>query len=242
MSSFASLNPEQRQAAEHVEGPLLVLAGAGSGKTRVLTTRIVHLVEEWGVDPGSILALTFTNKAAGEMRERVRTLLGREPGGMWIGTFHAVGARMLRRHATRLGWTPGFVIYDAADAESLVRRILKNDLGLDPKRWNPKAIRNAISSAKNELMGAEEYTAAALDPFARVAAQLFARYERALRDANAFDFDDLLIRPVELLRDFPDVLHRYRERFRFVLVDEYQDTNRAQYTFLKLLAGEHANL
>jgi DNA helicase II / ATP-dependent DNA helicase PcrA len=243
------LNPEQRQAAEHFEGPLLVLAGAGSGKTRVLTSRIAHLIENFGVAPESILSLTFTNRAAAEMRERVRSLLGREPAGMWIGTFHAIGARILRREATRLGWTPSFLIYDADDTERLVRRILKDDLKLDPKRWSPKAVRGAISSAKNELLGVEAYAQQAIDPFSRVVAQVYEPYQRALRDANAFDFDDLLVKPVEVFQRFPDVLQRYRSRFHFVLVDEYQDTNRAQYVFLKLLAarrgegaGEGGNL
>ena len=242
VSLLDRLNPEQRQAAEHFEGPLLVLAGAGSGKTRVLTTRIAHLLEEHGVAPESVLALTFTNKAAGEMRDRVRTLLDREPGGMWIGTFHAIGARMLRRDATRLGWSPNFLIYDAEDTERLIRRILKDELSLDPKRWSPKAVRGAISSAKNELVGVQEYHEQAFDPFTRTVAQAYERYARALRDANAFDFDDLLVRPVEILRAFDDVLRRYQERFHFILVDEYQDTNRAQYVFLRLLAGEKANL
>jgi DNA helicase-2/ATP-dependent DNA helicase PcrA len=236
------LNPEQRQAAEHFEGPLLVLAGAGSGKTRVLTTRIAYLIDELGVAPASILALTFTNKAAGEMRERVRDLLGRDPGGMWIGTFHAIGARMLRRHATRLGWGPNFLIYDADDTERLIKRILKDELNLDPRRWSPKAVRASISSAKNELVGVQEYGERALDAFTRTVAQVYERYARALRDANAFDFDDLLVKPVEILRAHPDVLHHYRDRFQFILVDEYQDTNRAQYMFLQLLAGEHTNL
>ncbi|CAN5727490.1 MAG: UvrD-helicase domain-containing protein [Gemmatimonadetes bacterium] len=242
MPNLSHLNPEQREAAEHFEGPLLVLAGAGSGKTRVLTTRIAQLIEEFGVAPERILALTFTNKAAGEMRERVRTLLERDPAGMWIGTFHAIGARMLRRDAARLGWTPSFLIYDSDDSERLIRRIVKDELQLDPKRWSPKAFRATISSAKNELVTPQQYAESALDPFSRYVATAFERYQRALRDANAFDFDDLLVTPVELLRTHPDVLRRYRERFQFVLVDEYQDTNRAQYVFLKLLAAEHANL
>ncbi|MDP9348733.1 MAG: UvrD-helicase domain-containing protein, partial [Gemmatimonadota bacterium] len=239
---LSHLNPEQREAAEHFERPLLVLAGAGSGKTRVLTTRIANLVEEHGVDPASILALTFTNKAAGEMRERIRKLLGREPAGMWMGTFHAIGARILRRHATRLGWTPSFVIYDAADAESLVRRILKEELQLDPKRWSPKSVQGAVSSAKNELVGVQAYREQAIDPFSKVVAEVYERYQRALRNADAFDFDDLLVKPVEILRAFPEVLRHYRERFHFILVDEYQDTNRAQYVFLRMLAEAHGNL
>jgi DNA helicase-2/ATP-dependent DNA helicase PcrA len=239
---LSHLNPEQREAAEHFERPLLVLAGAGSGKTRVLTHRIANLVEEFGVDPASILALTFTNKAAAQMRDRIRDLLGRDPAGMWMGTFHAIGARILRRHATRLGWTPSYVIYDAADSEGLMRRIVKDELQLDPKRWSPKAFQAAISAAKNELTGVQAYQEAALDPFQQKVGQAYERYQRALRDANAFDFDDLLVKPLELLRGFPDVLAAYRDRFRFVLVDEYQDTNRAQYVFLRLLAEEHGNL
>jgi DNA helicase II / ATP-dependent DNA helicase PcrA len=238
MESFLSgLNPPQHAAAEHFEGPLLVLAGAGSGKTRVLTTRIALLIEEFGVDPSSILALTFTNKAAGEMRQRLRRLLGRDLGGTWIGTFHAIGARMLRRDATRLGWTPGFQILDAEDSETLIRRIIKDQLALDPKRWHPRAVRAAISGAKNELVGVQQYLDRALDPFDRTVAQVYEHYQRSLLGSNAFDFDDLLVKPVEVLQSHLDVLRRYRQRFQFVLVDEYQDTNYAQYLFLKLLAG-----
>jgi DNA helicase-2/ATP-dependent DNA helicase PcrA len=239
---LSHLNPEQREAATHFEGPLLVLAGAGSGKTRVLTHRIAWLVDEMGVDPASILSLTFTNKAAGEMRERVRTLLGKEPAGMWIGTFHAIGARILRRDATRLGWTPGFTVYDAADAEALVKRIVRDQLRLDLKRWPPRAVHSAISAAKNELTSSEDYARAASDPFERVVADSYPLYQKALRDANAFDFDDLLVKPVELFRMNERVLQRYRERFQILLVDEYQDTNRAQYVLLRLLAEEHQNL
>src|SRR5690606_16226688 len=182
------------------------------------TSRIAHLIEEYGVAPASILALTFTNKAAAEMRARVEAPLGRDPAGMSIGTFHAIGARMLRRDAIRLGWSPGFLIYDAEDSERLVRRILKDELRLDPKRWSPRAVRGAISSAKNELVEAAGYRQQARDPFTRVVADVFDLYETALRDANAFDFDDLLVKPVRLLQQFPDVLRRYRERFHFVLV------------------------
>src|SRR5688572_5349534 len=227
MSYLDRLNKEQREAASHFEGPLLVLAGAGSGKTRVLTSRIAHLIDEFGVAPESILSLTFTNRAAGEMRERVRTLLGRDPTGMWIGTFHAIGARMLRRDAVRLGWTPKFLIYDAEDSERLIKRVLKDELNLDPKKWSPRAVKGAISSAKNELLDPRGYAAQAMDAFTKIVASVYERYERALKDANAFDFDDLLVKPVEILRGFPDVLKRYRHRFSFVLVDEYQDTNRA---------------
>jgi DNA helicase-2/ATP-dependent DNA helicase PcrA len=239
---LSHLNPEQREAASHFEGPLLVLAGAGSGKTRVLTTRIAWLVEEMGVDPAAILALTFTNKAAGEMRERVRASLGKDLAGMWIGTFHSVGVRILRRDGTRLGWSPGFTVYDADDADGLVKRILRDQLQVDIKKFSPRAVHGAISAAKNELVYPEAYAQTASDPFERVVADVFPRYQKALKDANAFDFDDLLVKPVELFRQSPPVLERYQRRFPFILVDEYQDTNRAQYVFLRLLAGEQHNL
>ncbi|HET9984794.1 MAG TPA: UvrD-helicase domain-containing protein [Longimicrobiales bacterium] len=235
------LNPEQKEAVEHFEGPLLVLAGAGSGKTRVLTTRIANLIREQGVDPAAILAVTFTNKAAGEMRERVRRQLGHEPAGLWIGTFHAIGARLLRRHAHRLGWSPNFSIFDADQALREVKRALER-LNLPVKRWPPKAVHASISGAKNGLVSPEEYAALAGDPFTRVVADVFPAYEKALKEQNAFDFDDLLVKPVELFERHADILEEYRRRFQFVLVDEYQDTNRAQYRFLQLLAEEHANL
>ena len=234
------LNPEQRAAVEHFEGPILTLAGAGSGKTRVLTTRITHLIHEHGVDPSSILAVTFTNKAAAEMRTRIRRLLGREPAGMWVGTFHSIGARLLRRHATRLGWTPNFTIYDADEALRETKRTLER-LRYSPKKWNPKAVHSAISSAKNQLVGPSDYEKMAADPFSRIVAEVYPAYAAALREQNAFDFDDLLVKPVELLRDHEEIRLAYRARFSFVLVDEYQDTNHAQYVFLQLLtAGEDA--
>jgi DNA helicase II / ATP-dependent DNA helicase PcrA len=232
---LAGLNPEQRTAVAHFEGPILALAGAGSGKTRVLTARIAHLINEHGVDPSSILAVTFTNKAAGEMRLRIRRLLGREPAGMWMGTFHSIGARLLRRHAGALGWSPNFTIYDADGAQRETKRALER-LDLSPKRFNPQAVHGAISSAKNQLIGPDEFIVPQGDPFARVVADVYGEYQKALRDQNAFDFDDLLVKPVELLRQHEGVLFMYRNRFRFLLVDEYQDTNHAQYTFLKLLA------
>jgi DNA helicase II / ATP-dependent DNA helicase PcrA len=230
------LNPEQRAAAEHFEGPILALAGAGSGKTRVLTTRIAHLINEHGVDPSSILSVTFTNKAAAEMRARIRRLLGREPAGMWMGTFHSIGARLLRRHAGRLGWTPNFTIYDADEAVRETRRALER-LNHSPKRWNPKAVHGTISSAKNQLVDPAAYGTTAADPFSRIVADVYPAYQLALRDQNAFDFDDLLVKPVELLREHEDLLRAYRARFTFILVDEYQDTNHAQYVFLQLLAS-----
>jgi DNA helicase II / ATP-dependent DNA helicase PcrA len=236
-----SLNPEQRTAVEHFEGPVLVLAGAGSGKTRVLTTRIAHLIHEFGVDPGSILAVTFTNKAAGEMRQRVRSLLGREPAGMWIGTFHSIGARLLRRHAHLLGWSSSFTIYDADASLAAIKRVM-GELEIPEKRWHPKAVRAAISDAKNRLIDPAEYDRLAADPFTRIVATVYPAYQAALADQNAFDFDDLLVKPVELLRRTAPLLEQYRRRFQFVLVDEYQDTNHAQDVLVELLAREHENL
>ncbi|HUG01851.1 MAG TPA: UvrD-helicase domain-containing protein [Longimicrobiales bacterium] len=233
---LSGLNPEQREAVEHFEGPILVLAGAGSGKTRVLTTRVIHLVEERGVDPAGILAVTFTNKAAGEMRARVRRGLGREPAGMWLGTFHSVGARLLRRHASALGWSPSYSIYDADQTLREIKRSMEH-LEISPKRWHPKAVQGTISGAKNRLIDPDGFAAEAIDPFSRKVAEIYPAYQKRLRAHNAFDFDDLLVKPVELFRERPDILERYRDRFAFLLVDEYQDTNHAQYRFLRLLAG-----
>ena len=241
MKFLEGLNPEQRAAVEHFEGPILALAGAGSGKTRVLTNRIAHLIEEHGVDPASILAVTFTNKAAGEMRQRVRNLLGQEPAGMWIGTFHSIGARLLRRHAARLGWSPNFSIYDSDQSLREIKRVMER-LNIPQKRWHPEAVRSAISGAKNQLVDPDQYNKLAADAFTQVVADIYPQYQAGMKEQNAFDFDDLLVKPVELFQNIPEILHIYRERFKFVLVDEYQDTNHAQYKFLELLARQHENL
>ena len=238
------LNPEQLAATSHFEGPLLVLAGAGSGKTRVLTSRISHLISEHGVPPDRILAVTFTNKAAGEMRARITRLLGAEPAGMWVGTFHSVGARLLRRHADRLGWDRSFSIFDSDQSLRLAKNV-QDSIGLDPKRWNPKGIRAEISNAKNLLVDGDTFakdTEGSFDLFLRNVGRVFPEYQKALKNQNAFDFDDLLMKPVELFENFPELLERYRERFSFILVDEYQDTNRAQFRFVELLAQGHENL
>jgi len=239
--ALAKLNPAQREAVLHFEGPILVLAGAGSGKTRVLTTRIARLIEHHGVDPSHILAVTFTNKAAGEMRERIAKLIGEMPTGMWVGTFHAIGARMLRREAHLVGRSPSFTIYDEDDSLAAVRRIMER-LKISTKTWSPKALRSAISGAKNALVSPEEYARLAMDPLSKAASLVYDQWERTLRDANAVDFDDLLVLPVRVLQQNPDRVTAYRERFRFLLVDEYQDTNRAQYEFVKLLAGADGNV
>jgi len=239
--ALAKLNPAQREAVLHFEGPILVLAGAGSGKTRVLTTRIARLIEHHGVDPSHILAVTFTNKAAGEMRERIAKLVGEMPTGMWVGTFHAIGARMLRREATLVGRSASFTIYDEDDSLAAVRRIMDR-LKISTKTWSPKALRSAISGAKNALVSPEEYAKLAMDPLSKAASAVYDQWERTLRDANAVDFDDLLVLPVRVLQQNPDRVEAYRERFKFLLVDEYQDTNRAQYEFVRLLAGANGNV
>jgi DNA helicase-2/ATP-dependent DNA helicase PcrA len=236
-----ALNDAQREAVEHVEGPILVLAGAGSGKTRVLTARIARLIDGHGVAPRRVLAVTFTNKAAAEMKHRVATLLGRSPDGMWIGTFHSVCARLLRREAPHLGFSRTFTIYDEDDNEALVRRVV-DDLGLPAKLYSARAVRHEISAAKNGMVSPETYAADAIDPYHANIARVYAETIKALRRANAMDFDDLLLHPLTLFAEHPDRLAEYRARFQFLLVDEYQDTNRAQYQLLHQLAGELANL
>ncbi len=236
-----SLNQAQQEAVEHVAGPMLVLAGAGSGKTRVLTVRLARLVDEHGVDPRHILAVTFTNKAAGEMKARVAQLLAREPDGLWIGTFHAVCARLLRREAPALGFSRAFTIYDEDDSEALVRRLVE-DLGLPAKLYGARGVRHEISRAKNAMVAPEAYAQEALDPYHANVGRIYAAMGAALRRANAMDFDDLLLHPLTLFAEHPEILARYRQRFRFLLVDEYQDTNRAQYLLLRALGGEHGNV
>ncbi len=230
------LNEPQREAVTHGEGPLLILAGAGSGKTRVLTHRIAFLIYTDQAQAGEILAITFTNKAAKEMRGRVEALLGRGTRGMWLMTFHAACARILRAEAERLGYTRQFTIYDQADARRLAKRSA-DAVGVDPKRFTPAAIHNQISAAKNRLRAAAEYRQAVGSPFEEMVADVYEIYERDLLRMNAMDFDDLLFRTVNLLELFPDVRERYSETFRHVLVDEYQDTNYAQYRLLQLLVG-----
>ncbi len=230
------LNEPQREAVTHGEGPLLILAGAGSGKTRVLTHRLAYLIYTDQAQAGEILAITFTNKAAKEMRERVERLLGHSTRGMWLMTFHAACARILRAEAERLGYTRQFTIYDQADARRLTKRCM-DAVGVDPKRYTPSAIHNQISSAKNKLNDASAYSQAAGSQFEELVGEVYTLYERDLMRMNAMDFDDLLFRTVNLLELYPEVRERYSESFRHVLVDEYQDTNHAQYRFLQLLVG-----
>jgi ATP-dependent DNA helicase UvrD/PcrA len=236
-----SLNPAQREAVEHVHGPLLVLAGAGSGKTRVLTMRIAALIDQHGVPPQQIFAVTFTNKAAGEMKQRIGQLLSRDPSGLWIGTFHSLSARLLRREAELLGFTRQFTIYDEDDRLSLIRRLMERQ-GHSTKLFPPRAVQSLISAAKNRMVPPSELASgASFDRLVQVAAEVYSALGPALKTANAMDFDDLLLHPLTLFREHPDRLRAYQSRFRFILVDEFQDTNRAQYELVRLL-GAHGNV
>ena len=235
------LNPAQREAVEHPGGPLLVLAGAGSGKTRVLTARIAHLITTLQVAPQRIFAVTFTNKAAGEMRTRIAQLLSADPRGLWIGTFHSLSARFLRREAPLLGFGPNFTIYDADDSEALIKRLLEARQ-LSPKAYPPRTVHGLISSAKNRMLSPEELGARADTPMVKVAADIYAALGPALKQANAMDFDDLLLHPLTLFREHAERLTYWQDRFQHVLVDEFQDTNAAQYLLVKHLAKRHGNL
>jgi DNA helicase-2/ATP-dependent DNA helicase PcrA len=238
---LADLNPAQREAVLTTEGPLLVIAGAGSGKTRVLTYRVAHLINAVGAKPNEILAITFTNKAAGEMRERLQRLLGRTGQGLWILTFHAACGRILRREAQRLGYRSNFTIYDQADQVRLVKQCLE-EFERDPKRFTPRGIHNQISHAKNRLISPDEYANQVQSFYDQTVADVYQLYQRRLFASNAVDFDDLLMLTVDVLERFPDVREKWHQAFRYILVDEYQDTNHAQYRLLQLLAEKHGNL
>jgi DNA helicase-2/ATP-dependent DNA helicase PcrA len=230
------LNEQQRAAVVHHGGPLLIVAGAGSGKTRVLTHRIAHLLGARHVHPGAVLAITFTNKAAGEMKERVEDLVGPRANAMWVSTFHSACVRILRRESKVLGFTSSFSIYDAADSKRLMALVCR-DLDLDPKQFPPKSFTAKVSNLKNELIDEETFAGQAENPFEKKLAEAYATYQARLREANALDFDDIIMTTVNLLQAFPDVAEHYRRRFRHVLVDEYQDTNHAQYTLVRELVG-----
>jgi DNA helicase-2/ATP-dependent DNA helicase PcrA len=238
---FEHLNPTQREAVAATEGPVLVIAGAGSGKTRVLTYRIAHLIRDLGVSPYEILAITFTNKAAGEMKERVGQLVGGVARSMWVSTFHSSCVRILRQEIHRLGYRGSFSIYDDADSTRLITMVMK-DLDMDTKRFPPRQIKGTISKAKNELVDYESFAAAGDGYYHEQVADVYRLYQQRLVEASAVDFDDILTLTVELLQAFPAVLDRWQTQFRYVLVDEYQDTNHAQYMLVKLLAAKHMNV
>ena len=238
---FADLNPTQREAVAATEGPVLVVAGAGSGKTRVLTHRIAHLIGDLSAAPGAILAITFTNKAADEMKSRVAALVGGAARSMWISTFHSACVRILRREAPRLGYKSSFSIYDDSDSLRLLRMVIK-DLDLDPKRFPERTMKGIVSKAKSELIDFESFADRGDGLYQEQAADIYRLYQQRLVEASAMDFDDLLMVAVEVFSAFPDVLAEHQRRFRYLLVDEYQDTNRAQYMLVRQLAGEHRNL
>ncbi|MFM8382076.1 MAG: DNA helicase PcrA [Actinomycetota bacterium] len=239
--SLEGLNPMQREAAEHVDGPLLVVAGAGSGKTRVLTHRIAHLIRDHGIHPMNILAITFTNKAAGEMKHRVEALIGPVAKSMWVSTFHSACVRILRVHAEAIGYPKNFSIYDQADAQRLTGYVIR-DLGFDNKRFTPRAVQAVISNWKNELLSPRDAAEQASHIFDRKHAEIYAEYQLRLQKAGAMDFDDLLMNAVRLFRLKPDVLSAYQDRFKYILVDEYQDTNMAQNEIVLMLGARHHNV
>ncbi len=242
MANYDALNDRQKEAVFHTEGPLLILAGAGSGKTRVLTHRAAYLIEEKGVAPWNIMAITFTNKAAGEMRERIDAMVGAGSESIWVSTFHSACVRILRRYIDRLGYDNSFTIYDADDQKTVIKDVLKR-LEIDTKRYKEKSFLNAISSAKDELISPEEYAMNAGSDFVQKKyAQVYMEYQATLQKNNALDFDDLLVKCVELLTNDAEVLGYYQERFRYIMVDEYQDTNTAQFHLVRLLAGKYRNL
>ena len=237
MHILEGLNPEQEKAVKHFKGPLLILAGAGSGKTRVLTHRIAYLIQEYGVNPWNILALTFTNKAAGEMRERVDTIVGEHAEDIWVSTFHSTCVRILRRHIEALGYERSFTIYDSDDQRALMRDIMKY-LQLDPKKFKERTILGAISSAKDELITPEQYEMRAQGDYTKeIYARCYREYEKRLHDSNAVDFDDLICKTIQLFTENDDILSYYQNRFRYIMVDEYQDTNTAQFRLISLMAS-----
>ena len=242
MSIYEGLNPQQQEAVFHTEGPLLLLAGAGSGKTRVLTHRIAYLIEEKGINPWNILAITFTNKAAGEMRERVDKIVGFGSESIWVSTFHSSCVRILRRFIDRLGYDRNFTIYDGDDQKTVMKEVCKY-LQIDTKVHKERSLLAAISSAKDELVSPEEFMMnAGGDWNLKRTAQVYQEYQKRLKSSNALDFDDLIVKTVELFRNCPDVLEYYQDRFRYIMVDEYQDTNTAQFKFVSLLADKYKNL
>jgi len=241
MDILDSLNPAQKEAAETIQGPILILAGPGSGKTRVITHRVAYLVKMCGISPQHIIAVTFTNKAAREMKERLESLVGDEVADLTIGTFHAICSRILRRDGRVVGISPNFVIYDAEDQLGLLKRSIK-EIGLDPKQYAPQAIASAISGAKSLMLTPGDYLQCGRSYFDEVAGRVYERYQQLLTESNALDFDDLLMRTVLMFRRIPEILSRYQSRYQHLLVDEFQDTNVVQYEFVKQIGGRNRNI
>ena len=241
MEILSRLNPRQIDAVTRTDGPILILAGAGSGKTRVLTHRIAYLIKEKGIPPQNILAVTFTNKASGEMRERLEKILGPLAENIWLGTFHSIGLRILRKDGYHIGIDPNFIVYDDDDQLSIVK-LCMSELNINEKSFNPRAILSHINQAKNEVLSVNDYAMDADDFFRRRVSQVYKLYQEKLRQNKTLDFGDLICEPIRLFREAPQVLEKYQKRFRYILVDEYQDTNRAQYILINLLASIHKNL
>ena len=242
MSDLELLNREQKEAVLYTEGPLLILAGAGSGKTRALTFRIAHLIDECGVNPWNILAITFTNKAAGEMRERVDRIAGYGSESVWVSTFHSACVRILRRYIDRLGYDTSFTIYDKEDQKTVMKDVCRR-LQIDPKMYKEQMLLNAVSHAKNEYISPKEFQLDAQGDFRQEKiAEVYLEYQNELKRNNALDFDDLIVKTVELFQSCPDVLDYYQERFRYIMVDEYQDTNTVQFKLISTLAKKYRNL
>lgn len=239
MTDMELLNKEQKEAVLHTDGPLLILAGAGSGKTRVLTCRVAYLIDECGVNPWNILAITFTNKAAGEMRERVDRIVGFGSESVWVSTFHSACVRILRRYIDRLGYEQRFTIYDTEDQKTVIKDVCRR-LQVDTKLYKERMLLSEISRAKNEYISPEEYRLDVQGDFRKEkVAQVYAEYQKELKKNNALDFDDLLVKAVELFQSCPDVLEYYQDRFRYIMVDEYQDTNTVQFQFVSILAKKY---
>ncbi len=236
-----NLNKEQKEAVLNTEGPLLILAGAGSGKTKVLTTKIAYLIEECGISPYNILAITFTNKAAKEMKDRIFNLVGIKAKNAQVSTFHSFGVKILTENYDKLGYEKNFIIMDSDDSLSIVKKILKNK-GLDPKSYNPNSIRNQISSCKNEMMSYSDYEKFAIGDYEKIVYEVYKEYEETLKNNNSIDFDDLLLLPIKLFKEYPEVLRSYQERFQYVLIDEYQDTNEVQYILSKMICAKYKNI
>ena len=242
MSVYDSLNDRQKEAVLTTEGPLLILAGAGSGKTRVLTHRIAYLIEEKGVMPWNIMAITFTNKAAREMRQRVDRLTGDGAQHVWVATFHATCVRILRKHIDFLGYETNFSIYDPDDQKSLMRQVIKK-INLDPKQYPEAGVLSTISSAKNEMRTPQDMMEASDGDYRQEnMAKIYLEYQKQMKENNALDFDDLLMKTVELFQNWPQILEGYQDKFRYIMIDEYQDTNTVQFMFVSLLAGKYGNL